>query len=75
MTTQRLRDAILIVFVVGALVATGWAFLDLGRRLPDPPPVHQGPVPEETAPYENAANVTAFTDRSPERHLAFGSHR
>lgn len=60
---QRLRDAILIVAVCGALVATGWAIYGLGRRLPDPPPVRHPTVTIPTTPDESAENASAFTER------------
>ena len=65
--TQRLRDAFLIVMVVGSLVATAWAFYGLGRRLPSPP-VHRPPLSERVTPDESAQSLHWFTDRSPARH-------
>lgn len=41
---DRLRDAILIITVSGALFATGAAFYDAGRRLPPPPEVRPTPT-------------------------------
>ncbi|HEV3362907.1 MAG TPA: hypothetical protein VG795_01990 [Acidimicrobiia bacterium] len=42
---SRIRDAILIAIVVTALILTGSAFYDLGRRLPPPPEVRPTPTP------------------------------
>lgn len=41
---HRLRDAILVITVSGALFATGAAFYDTGRRLPPPPEVRSTPT-------------------------------
>ena len=62
----RIRDAILIVTVVAALIATGWAFYDPGR-LPSPP-VHRAPVTDRLTPDEEAQSFRSFTDRSPIGH-------
>jgi hypothetical protein len=43
---SRIRDAFLIAIVVTALVMTGAAFFDLGRRLPPPPEVRPTPAPQ-----------------------------
>jgi hypothetical protein len=40
----RIRDAILVITVGASLIATGWAFHDLGD-VPPPPEVHSTPAP------------------------------
>jgi hypothetical protein len=47
---NRLRDAILVITVTGALFATGSAFYDTGRRLPPPPKVQSTPTTTELSP-------------------------
>lgn len=42
---SRIRDAILVATVGTALIVTGSAFYDLGRRLPPPPEVRPTPAP------------------------------